>query len=363
MPETTLEHKLRERVKELTCLYDVTTAVLQYNEDVDATLNKICSIVQQAYQFADDAIVELWLEAHYVLTDPLPETTSCQMSAIVVSGDEMGYIKVHYDAKKHGLSHFLTEEQKLLDKVALEVSSFFEKLVLAENERLFQRNIAYADRLSILSEITAGIAHELNTPLGNILGFAELIKQISTDRQITEDVSRIISAAVHSREIVKKLMYFSCEMPQHPEQVDIATVISESLALLGPNFDKKHITCKFEHDKPRILTRFDPVQLTQVLFNLLLNAIYASPDEGQIIVRLQSERDRFIIEIEDSGRGIPEEIRTKIFAPFFTTKPMGEGTGLGLSVVHGIVKSHGGTIKVLDMRPGTIFIIDLPLIR
>ena len=358
----TIEEKLRERLKELTCLYDVTSTILQHNDSVDTTLSKICSIVKQAYQYAGDAIVELWLEAHYVLTGSLPMETVSQVSRIVVFGDEMGYIKVHYDAGKYNERHFLEEEQKLLDKVALEVSTFFEKLVIVEKEKLFQRNIAHADRLSILGEITAGIAHELNTPLGNILGFAELIKQNSHDKQVKDDISRIISAAIHSREIVKKLMFFSCEMPQHLEQVNLVQVIKESLSLLGPNFSKKNIKYTFEYGDGSITSRFDSIQLAQVLFNILLNAIYASPDESEIIIRLNNENGWIFIEIADRGEGIPDEVKSKIFDPFFTTKPLGEGTGLGLSVVHGIIKSHGGDIRVFDNNPsGAIFRIELPL--
>jgi two-component system NtrC family sensor kinase len=359
MAETT-EDKLRERLKELTCLYDVTSAILQHDGSVDETLAKVCSIVKQAYQYSDDAIAELWLEAHYVLTAPLPEGIISQVSRIVVFGDEMGYIKVHYP--NNGTKYFLDEEQMLLDKVAVEAGLFFEKLVMQEKEKLFHRNIANADRLSILGEITAGIAHELNTPLGNILGFAELIRSNAEKGQVTEDASKIVSAAIHSREIVKKLMYFSCEMPQHLEEVDLSQLISQSIALLGPNFSKKNITYTFHHEGEPVKTRVDSIQLTQVLFNILLNAIHASPDRGHITITQYAQAGGFAIEIADHGTGIPEDVKPKIYEPFFTTKPMGEGTGLGLSVVHGIIKSHGGSISVRDNSPsGTIFRIELPI--
>jgi two-component system, NtrC family, sensor kinase len=361
MVSTSAEDHLRERVKELTCLYDVTSAILQHTGSIDGTLVKICNIVKQAYQYTGEAIAELFVEAHYVLTDNLPVTTIMQVSNIMVFGDEMGYIKVHYDGKKYNESDFLQEEQKLLDKVALEIGSFFEKIIIVEKEKLFQRNIAHADRLSILGEITAGIAHELNTPLGNILGFAELIKDNNSDAQVAEDLSKIIKAAIYSREIVKKLMFFSCEMPQHLEPLDLLQSITQSLSLLGPNFSKKNIKLRFEHDGSSITTRFDSIQLTQVLFNILLNAIYASPVNSEIAVRLYTEANNIYIEIADTGEGIPDAVKSKIFEPFYTSKPLGEGTGLGLSVVHGIVKSHGGDITVKDNFPnGALFRIRLP---
>src|SRR5690606_20507777 len=203
---------------------------------------------------------------------------------------------------------------------------------------------------------------ELNTPLGNILGFAELIKENNSDAQVAEDLSKIIKAAIYSREIVKKLMFFSCEMPQHLEPLDIVQTVTQSLSLLGPNLNKKNIKLKFDHDGAVITTKFDSIQLTQVLFNILLNAIYASPVGGEITVRLYTETNNIFIEIADKGAGIPDAVKSKIFEPFYTTKPLGEGTGLGLSVVHGIVKGHGGDIMVRDNFPkGAIFKIRLPL--
>lgn len=360
LPATT-EDELRERVKELTCLYDLTSAILQHGESIDDTLTKICASVKRAYQYPDDAAIELFLEGHYVLEGSLLPESISQVSRIMVFDDEMGYIKVHYDSLKYNETHLLPEEQKLLDKVAQEVGSFFEKLIIVEREKLFRRNIAHADRLSILGEITAGIAHELNTPLGNILGFAELLKENNNGRQATDDISKIINAAIYSREIVKKLMFFSCEMPQHLEQLDLIKAVEQSLSLLGLNFSKKNIKFSFEHDNSIINARVDSIQLTQVLFNILLNAIYASPPDSEVVIRLYTETDRIIIEIADNGPGIPDDIKSKIFEPFFTTKPMGEGTGLGLSVVHGIIKGHRGDIRVLDNHPaGTIFKIRLP---
>ena len=362
MASLAVENELRERVKELTCLYDVPSAILQHADSIDATLTTICNSVKRAYQYPDDVAIELFLEAHYVISGSLPEKTVFQVSRIVVFDNEMGYIKAHYNTGNYTDAHFLHEEQKLLDKVAMEVSSFFEKLIIKEKEKQFQRTIAHADRLSILGEITAGIAHELNTPLGNILGYAELIKEASRDKLVISDLSKIIKAAVYSREIVKKLMFFSCEMPQHPEQIDLGKAINESLALLSPNFNKKNVRFRFENQDEKIITRFDSTQLTQMLFNILLNAIYASPPGSEIVINLYRQSGEATIEIADEGEGIPDAVKPKIFEPFFTTKPVGEGTGLGLSVVHGILKGHGGDIIVEDNIPaGTIFKIRLPI--
>lgn len=362
MEKITTEHKLRERVKELTCLYDVTSAVLQHGGNIEATLKKICRIVQSAYQYEDDAVIELWLESHYILTGVLEADTINQYSAIKVFSEELGFVKVHYSSNEHILSDFLHEEQLLLDKVAHEIGSFFEKLIITEREKLFQRNIAHTDRLAVLHEITAGIAHELNTPLGNILGFAELIQTGKISQQMHEDVSKIIKSAIYSREIVKKLMLFSGEVPAHPEEVDVKEAITQCLSILSPNFKKKELTFSFHYDDRPILTYIDSIYLTQIIFNLVLNAIYSSPEKASIYIELSQQNETIIITIADQGKGVPEKLRTKIFEPFFTTKPIGEGTGLGLSVVHGIVKKLCGDILLEDNNPtGAKFMIQLPL--
>lgn len=214
----------------------------------------------------------------------------------------------------------------------------------------------------ILGEITAGIAHELNTPLGNILGFAELIASRTEDKQIKADISKIIQSAIYSREVVKKLMFFACEMPQNMEVIKIKPVIEQALVMLGPMFKKEEISHTFSIKDPEVSARLDSIQLSQVLFNLLMNAIYVSPKNGKIDVKVKNDEDFLYIEIADEGPGIDKKIRSRIFEPFFSTKPIGEGTGLGLSVVHGIVKSHRGNITTFENKPkGTVFQVKLQL--
>ena len=360
MVTTTTEDKLRERIKELKCLYDVTTTILQHSGALEPTLASIAGIVQKAYCY-DAAVVTLQLDEIAIATAALPEQSVSQQSAIKVNGKVAGSIIVHYPAPQYMQEHFLEEEQMLLDKVAIEVAHFYEKLLAAEKEQKLQRSIERADRLTILGEITAGIAHELNTPLGNILGFAELIQQ-SAQGQTADDIEKIISSAIHSREIVKKLMFFACEMPQQMELTVLEPIINTALTFLGQNFKRKNVTCNFTAPDVAIMARVDSIQLTQVLFNILLNAIYASPENGVVTVKLYAIEGAIYIDIADEGEGIPAEIKDKVFEPFFTTKPVGEGTGLGLSVVHGIVRGHGGEITIHDNdKSGATFRIRLPL--
>lgn len=360
--EISISKKLEERVKELSCLYEVSSAIRKHSDSVQGTLEEICEITKRAWLYPDHAIVQLEFEDFKISTSKLPENSIFQESLIQFFNKNKGFIKVYYDTKELSHAHFLEEEQKLLDKISIEISEFFERREIIKKEELLKRSAERNDRLSILGEITAGIAHELNTPLGNILGFAELIKSNTRETQTQKDTGKIIKAAIYSREIVKKLMFFACEMPQHKEFIQIKPIIDQALKLLSQNFQKAEISHNFEIDNPNLEAQIDTIQFTQVLFNLLINAIFISPKESLISVEVSNTSSHFIMKIKDEGPGIPADIQSKIYEPFFTTKPVGEGSGLGLSVVHGIIKSHRGEIINFDNKPtGTVFQIKLPL--
>ncbi|HET8886445.1 MAG TPA: HAMP domain-containing sensor histidine kinase [Salinimicrobium sp.] len=363
MPEKiSKKEELEERIKELTCLYEVSSILRNHPQNNKKTLKAIGGILKKAWRFPEKASVEIVLEDYHFRTGELSDKTVFQEAEICAFNEIKGFIKVHYPFPEFNEDYFLFEELKLLNKVAEEIAVFYERKIQKENEEILKRTAQRNDRLSILGEITAGIAHELNTPLGNILGFAELIKNKTEDEQIKNDTSKIIRAAIFSREVVKKLMFFACEMPQQMEKIKIYPVIEQALSLLKPNFQKAQVEYILNVEDPELKARLDSIQLTQVIFNLIINALYFSPVESKIIVDVFHQEENLIIEIADEGPGIKEDERSRIFEPFFTTKPIGEGSGLGLSVVHGIIKSHRGQIHTFDNNPkGTIFQIKIPI--
>ncbi|MDD2985659.1 HAMP domain-containing sensor histidine kinase [Flavobacterium sp.] len=356
------EEKLSERIKELACLYEVTNILNHDEYSVFEVLKNIATILKEAWRFTDRVVVEIRYHDFNYFTSQTLENTVFLKEDLIIDNQLSGEIKVHYPASDYIESDFLVDEIKLLRKVSYEIGVFLEKKESKVKVALFKKSAERVDRLSILGEITAGIAHELNTPLGNILGFAELIKQQNSDPQIERDITKIINAAIYSREIVKNLMFFSCEMPQNKTVLLVKPIILRALALLGPNFSKGNLDYKVTFADDEIKAQIDDIQLTQVLFNIVLNAIHVSPANSVIEIAVYATATDFVIEIKDNGPGIQSDIKDKIFDPFFTTKPIGEGTGLGLSVVHGIIKSHRGDIEALDNSPkGTNFKIKLPL--
>lgn len=356
------EERLKERVKELACLYEISKIISQSNQIEKKVLKRILFTIKKAWKYSNDAVVEIQIDNFSLSTSKINYKTVSQTAAIKTQNFIEGLILVHYPGNKYSIQSFLTEEQKLLNTIAFEIANYVDKIKNTEKEMVLQRRAERTDRLSILGEITAGIAHEINNPLANILGFAELIKNQNTDTVIDSDISTIISSVIYSREIVKKLLYFSREMPQQLKLEEIKPIVLFAVSFLKQNFQKKKIRNEILFKDDNIAAKVDSVQLTQVLFNLLINAIYASPADSTIKILVEHDLKNLFISITDEGTGIPEKIKTKIFEPFFTTKPNNDGNGLGLSVVHGIIKNHNGEIIVKDHLPkGTIFTIKLPI--
>jgi signal transduction histidine kinase len=359
---TNAEAKLKERIKELTCLYEVTSIIVNSDYDqLETSLESIVNCLKKALQFERDAQVLLKTTDYEIATQSYgPETTKLS-SDIKVFNKIDGHIEVTYPSGTYSKNDFLTEEQKMLHNVSLAVGNLLERKQIRDSDLAVKRKMEHTDRLHILGEITAGIAHELNTPLANILGFAELLKESVSDTSTGRDLEKIIDNAIFSREIVKKLMFFACEMPQQMNVVALNPIVENVLNLLRPALTEKKIELIRSFGAEDIRLRADTVQLTQVFFNLVMNAIYFSPLAGTIAV-VVSEKNRAVrIEILDQGAGIDPKNADKIFEPFFTTRPLGEGSGLGLSVVHGIITSHKGSISQHPNAPkGTVFVVDFP---
>lgn len=351
---------LRERLKELTFLYDI-SGIAAEHDSLSPTLQAIADRMTAAWQYSKDVVISIEVDDAVFSSGKIPKTNAVlkeNLPSKIVSGS----IRVYYPSPAMSVGDFLPEEGQFLRKVAHDVATIADRFHREKREETLRRTIERNDRLGILGEITAGVAHELNTPLGNILGFSEFIAQNAENPQQQKDAEKIRVSAMYAREVVKKLMFFSCEMPQRMESIAINPLVEDAIKLLTPTLNKEGVKIEFTPDPKNPFGQVDPIQITQVIFNMLINATHASDQGGTISIFLQSA-DKFVnIIIEDYGHGIPTEIQEKIFEPFFTTKDIGEGSGLGLSVVHGIVKSHRGNIRFsTELKVGTTFNISLPL--
>lgn len=361
---TTTEQALKERIKELTCLHEVSSIISNTEfEFIDDTLKAIAFSLKKAFQYPEKTHILIRSDAFNIQTGTTSEHDLSLLSVIKIFNKNKGQLSAYLNTTNNTEDiNFLKEEQLLLDNVALKIGNLLERVEIQKNETSLKRQMEHADRLSILGEITAGIAHELNTPLANILGFSELLKEdLKSNTKAISDINKIIKNAIFSREVVKKLMFFACEMPQEMKQVDLISHIKDAIKLLEATFKKEQVKHIIKTEEEELWLKADPIQLTQIIFNLLMNAIYFSPKNGVITIEAQCTSKLIILKISDEGKGFAKNDLDKVFQPFFTTKPQGDGSGLGLSVVHGIVASHKGSITAENgIKKGAIFTITLP---
>lgn len=358
--------KLRERVKELKCLYDLSKIALKAGNDVSVILNKTLEILPDAMQFPNLAEVSI---TYGKLNYTTKEFSTCKhhiSSSIGIGNKKVGALKVGYRAvsKKAATRNlFLTEEKNLIKIVARELSLFIKRASVEENNKKLEMQLQHSERLAFVGELSAGIAHELNEPLGRILGFAQLVKKNGslTEQQDT-DIDRIIKASLYTREIIKKLMLFSRQMPRQINEVNLNVLVSNILYFIDIRFQSRGIKIVERLDQHLPVIEADSVQISQVLVNLITNAIHAMAGGGKITIATKRKQNQVSLVVSDTGSGMSNEVKRKIFEPFYTTKPVGQGTGLGLSVVQGIVEEHKGKILVSSSPgKGSRFEIVLPL--
>ncbi|MBN1503827.1 MAG: hypothetical protein JW952_02065 [Candidatus Eisenbacteria bacterium] len=345
---------LAERVKEMTCLYSITQASEDPGLQLDEILSGIVRLLPPSWQYPDVAAARITLDGKTYETPGYGEASQRQSAELVVRGETRGAVEVVYTQEKPQLDEgpFMKEERGLLDAVASQVSLVVERRLAEEDRVRLQEQLRHADRLATIGQLAAGVAHELNEPLGNILGFAQLAKKTaSLPDQARQDIEKIIGACLHAREVIKKLMMFARQTPPKKVQVNLNQLVQEGLYFLEARCARQGIEVIriLDPDLPEITA--DSAQLYQVLVNLAVNALQAMPQGGKLTLRTARSDDRISLVVEDTGEGMDEKVLKKIFMPFFTTKEVGQGLGLGLAVVHGIVSGHMGSIRV-QSKPG-----------
>ncbi len=226
-----------------------------------------------------------------------------------------------------------------------------------------QMKLFQSEKMSSLGKLAAGIAHEINNPLGGIMIYTDLLlEELGSDNEKGEDLKRIASEAKRCKNIVKGLLEFSRQTGNMMSNVDINELLEQGLHLFENQPVFYNIKIIRDYDNTLPFVKCDSARLKQVFINLTQNAIDAMNEKGVFTIKTRFDGKKTEIIFSDTGTGIPDDIKQKIFDPFFTTKEVGKGTGLGLSMSYGIIKDHGGTINVKsEIGVGTSFIIELPI--
>ncbi len=299
-----------------------------------------------------------------------------------------------------GVLNDITELQSVYDfatKYAVELEETIKKLHLS------QKQLMQADKMASIGQLAAGVAHEINNPVGyimsnlsalqeyisaikaildyndelclsvannNIENAVQVIKKIEDKKQvenmdfILNDLDKLIKEShdgtLRIKNIVQSLKSFARVDESQMKESDLNEGIESTLRIVWNELKYKCEVIKDLKPIPHIMC--NPAQINQVFMNILVNASHAIEEKGKIFIKSECEGEYVIVSISDTGCGIPKESLSKIFDPFFTTKPVGVGTGLGLSISYGIIAKHNGTIDVIsDVGKGTTFIIKLPI--
>lgn len=368
---------LGERVKELRLLHDVAT-LLREQRDFDASvLNQLVARMPAAWLYPEDCRVRIVYADMEIAAPDWEQTPWSQEARFTTSAGEgcitVSYLHEHPDV---GDGPFLAEERELLESIAQLLRSHIEETVSELQRRELEAQLRHAQKLDALGTLAGGIAHDFNNILTAIGGHAELaLEQTAADQPVHGSLLEILRAQSRARDIVKRILLFSRRQEAEKNLMGLGPLVGETMSLIRTCLPAGVVLrTETEIGLPSVLA--DASQLHQVLMNLVTNAGYAMRESGgELLVRCypvtinaaeQAPAHELrpglhaCIEVRDQGTGMSPEVQRKLFEPFFTTKGK-SGTGLGLSVVHGIVRDHGGAITV-ESQPGqgTVFRVYLP---
>ena len=234
---------------------------------------------------------------------------------------------------------------------------------ITERKRL-EAQLRRTERVAELGTVASGMAHEIGTPMNVILGRAEYLMERTKEESVKKGLQTIISQVERITRVMNQLLAFARRRPVEHRALDLRQTIEDNLEIFQERLSHSNISVETSFAESCPLVHADADQMSQVLINLVMNAIHAMPEGGTLRATLAPMPDRGMVTltIADTGHGMPQEVIAKIFDPFFTTKEFGKGTGLGLTVVRGIIEEHGGTIQVSsEPGVGTIFSIGLPI--
>ena len=228
------------------------------------------------------------------------------------------------------------------------------------------------EKLASLGKLAAIVAHEINNPLSGILTYARLMRKwidrgddlAARTEEMRESLALIESESRRCGDIVKNLLMFARAVPMNVQKVDVNSILNQCVRLIHHKLELSGITLEVDFDESIPLIDGDLAQLEQLFLVFVMNAIDAMPHDGvlRLVTKQEPGSDEITVTVQDNGTGIPEEVRSRLFEPFVTTKENKSGIGLGLAIARRVVERHAGTIEVKsEIGRGTSFIVTLPI--
>ncbi len=288
------------------------------------------------------AIAMAFMESRGLLTPVEPEISAGSASAVITASVAMTAVML---------------------VVAIRVirTSSEEALANERRSRELETDLARAQRMESLGKLAGGLAHDFNNMLTGIIGHAELVAlKATSDPALRRHAQLILGASERAAQLTQQLLVFSRKRERLVETLGLNQIVRNVLAILERSLDPR-IRIEADLDAQPDWVEGDAASLESALLNLAVNGRDAMPDGGTLFIRTRGDDGELQLEVEDTGTGVPREILDKIFEPYFTTKPIGKGTGLGLAAVYGTAHEHGGSIEVsTGAGGGTTFTLKLP---
>ncbi len=369
-----LLHERGERIKELKCMYGVADSI-QSRNTLKEILQDVANLIPPGWQYPAITRGKVIFEGKEYVSEPFEETEWKQSCELVVDNKRVGSIEVYYLEECPDLAEgpFMTEERNLIEGIAKNLSDAIEL-------KRTEKQLVQSQKMEAIGTLAGGIAHDFNNILAVILGYAEMARDDSQpDTTVAKDLDKVLEGGNRAKDLVQQILTFSRQSELEKIPLQPASVVKKTIKLLRPSLPT---TIEINQDITSAtgLILADPTQLHQILMNLCTNAFHAMEETGgnlgislkevtlstaDLVHEPNVEAGTFVqLSISDSGPGIPLEIKKDIFNPYFTTKETGKGTGMGLSIVHGIVKSYGGFISLYsEPGEGTAFHVFIPVIE
>ena len=262
-----------------------------------------------------------------------------------------------------------TLELKIAERTAALSGTVEELKGVITEERAMRAQIIERERLASIGSIVGGVAHEINNPLSSISAFAQLLlNEDDLTASQRESLEAIYAEAMRAANVIMDLRAFARRSAPESRAVDLNEIISRTVRLRSYQMDTGNVRVDTTLDPDLPMVTGDPQQLQQVVVNLMSSAIASMKDGGRLLIETcaarSTESRRVLVEFTDTGPGIPEDLRERIFDPFLAPQGYGEGVGMGLSVSYGIVAAHGGSLRLADGSRGkTKFVVELPAAR
>jgi PAS domain S-box-containing protein len=357
-----LLHDLEERIKELNGLYSL-GKLTEKSGDLENIINTLLrDIIPPSMQFPDKTIAKIELDSKEYHSSEEDFVVSIS-SPIIIARKKRGELTVGYTEDRPFIEHF---DQKLIDGYTERLGRFIEKSEAEEEKQNLWSQLLQAQKMESVGRLTGGIAHDFNNLLTAVLGYSELaLRDIPDKHPAFKKIEIIMKSGEKGARLIRQLLAFSRKQVLDMKLNNLNTII-DSMSKLLTRMIGEDIALELNIKSPVKNVIVDDTQMEQILMNLVVNARDAMHGGGRLTIETKNVEidkefvqryqgikpgDYVMLSVADTGCGMPPEVKDKIFEPFFTTKEKGEGTGLGLSTVFGIVNQHKGFI-VVDSEPG-----------